>query len=175
MNPTTNILSDRENRILRLLSVGESYESIRSTLGMSLGNMHATAWVIRQKTGIKNTLDKDECRMYYRKCAQEAFANEGKPPVEQEQNPKLFLPTPRQQHIMHLWAVEGKTHKEISAECGISVTAVYNALCRGSWRAGIVVPSWRRAASIQAWFEQGQQPKKTPPIVKADPMDDPAF
>lgn len=157
-------LSSRELRILRLLANGENYDNIKKTVGITLGNIHATCWLIRKKTGIKQTRDMEECRNYLRQLR----GTKELPPssTSEDQDPKLSRPTPRQMEVLRLLAT-GKTTPEIAQLLAVCPQSVLNYASLGAKRAGLDCPPWKRTQAIKEWLAQ-REPELFGPM--ADPM-----
>lgn len=170
-------LSHREMTVLRLLSLGKSYETIRQMLvsarraagnrdpEVTIQNIHSTANIIRKKIGIKNTLDKDECRSALRQ-RHSSF-------VPDPHN----TPTRRQMAVLRLVA-KGVPYQEIARQlhidrCGPMVGSqnAQNYAYQGCQRIGIRVRPFQRTQAIKAWLADYDAKIE----AARDPMDDPMF
>lgn len=125
-------LSPRELQVLKMLAGGLTYQQIKTALHLSDSSVHVQCHRIRQKTGIKDTSDKRECKKYV-----------------ETYRPKDCVPTPRQMDVLRLLA-QGKTHKYIAASLGMSVSASMNYASQGMLRMGINERGQRRMAVVRA-------------------------
>jgi len=124
-------LSKTEKKVLHLLAWGKNYFETLFELNkerrenekspMTLGTLHMICWHIRQKTGIKSTKDKEECRKWER---EHQFSD-----VQKEKGP-----TEQQEKILHLLAI-GRTYPEICRILQISPQSAMNLASQARKRA----------------------------------------
>jgi DNA-binding NarL/FixJ family response regulator len=142
-------LTPKEIVILRLLASGKTYEEIRFALSLSQACLHTHCHHVRQKTGIVNTKNRDECYAFQR-----GFTNPDKVPL---------LATKAQKAVLALLA-QGKSYAEIANTLGIGIQTVQNHASTGAKRLGIHRAGPRRTELIR---EKLSTPK---PDAMADEM-----
>lgn len=133
-------LYPREEMILRFLARGWNYQRIREWLKTSLANVHAHAHHIRQKTGIVDTKNPQQCRDYLREKSK-------RPP------PKPWLkPTASMLEAMQ-GVAEGYSYEHLRKGCGLrSAQTVQNAVSQGCRRAGIIGQGANRTQAIREYL-----------------------
>lgn len=165
-------LSSREMSVLQMLANGLTYSRIQAKMNTALRemqekrkrnglpplkldhvtmeNLHATLWIIRQKTGIVHTQDKEECRAVLRRLMQGKLS----PPRETfaERDPKLSLPTPKQMTALRMQA-QGASWDAIGAALEVSADSAQNYARLGTKRVlGKGVPPWKRPQLMREWL-----------------------
>lgn len=164
-------LSKREMTVLRMLAQGKSYETIRIMLAtarkqeITIENIHSTANIIRRKTGIKNTLDANECRACLRQRHSSYLPD------------RHTVPTRKQMAVLRL-LVAGMPYQEIAKTLGMTrsglfsgTQSVQNYASQACKRLGIKVAPWQRTHVIREWL--AEHDAKT--AQGKDPMADPMF
>lgn len=129
----TSHLSEREVVVLRLLARGNTYQEIAGLLHITLANVHTTACHMRQKTGILDSRNPQECMDYIRGRHPGADARLA---YGDGDRTKPVYPTPRQLEVMRLVA-QGTSYAQIALRLGMGLQTVQNAACQGSRRAGL--------------------------------------
>lgn len=169
MKPKIPRLSHRDIEILSMLADGVSYSEIESYFGLLPSALHAACYYLRKKTGIQQTRDAAECKIFFKRYSQLAPQR-----VADALNPARPKPkdvTFCQLEVFRLIAL-GRSYEQIAGSMGITAQAVQNLASRGAQRAGIVHAGWNRNKLIKEWIERhdGKIPRQP-----ARPMDDPAF
>lgn len=171
------IFTTIERQMFQLLCYGRSYAEIGMHLSMTIANVHTRAAGIRLKTGLKDLLDAEACKLWQRNWkAQPDVAGPA-------------YPTKNQLYAMQFLA-EGSSLVHIATLMEICLQTVHNHLSQGCKRAGITeVHGPARVRAITEWVAKqhpvhryGKPPlSPVPPLI--DPisspeeitMDDPAF
>lgn len=159
-------LSHREIRMLARLADGENCKEICAFFGISPFNVYTTCSLIRKKTGIKHTRDKDECTAHMVRLSKDdpqrvADALDGRNCTTKD---LTFC----QMDALRM-LVDGRSYVSMAQSLGIRPQSVQNLLSRACQRAGIEHSGWDRTKRAREWWKKhhGQAP--------ADPMDDPMF
>lgn len=135
-------LSPQERTAFRMLCKDFSYTHIAGLMGIRVDNLHTICHHIRQKTGIRDTRDPEQCRAYARLPEPLSF----RPPL------KI---TAHQLEVLKLIA-QGLTYREIAGQLSIALQSVQNHAVRGCKRLGITGQGHGRTAAIVNYFATGQ-------------------
>lgn len=147
-------LTPTEAKTLLLLSYGHTSEHVQERTGLHASSFHVHCHNIRQKTGIKDIFNQDECREFMRNLR----------PVDPRTKSKKN-PTPGQLEVMTQIYMNGLTVKQLAEQRGQTEQCIRNILCMGINRAGLKkFHGWERARAVRTFL--GGKP---------DPMDDPMF
>lgn len=136
-------LTEREYAILRLLSSGRTYAWLAEYGKMTPECVHTHCYHIRQKTGIRDTQNKAECRAVFN-------ALNGRSAI-----PSHIGPTPTQVAIMRYF-VTGMDIAQIARQQGMGNQTALNHLSIGCRRAkigGTGRYEYRRP-EIKAWLDE---------------------
>lgn len=136
-------LTPTESKVLYMLSRGTLYLQIVERLEITQENLHTVCFHIRQKTGIVNTKDPQECKAFITGHKEELW----------DQIPHKPFPTLGQVEIMRLLA-KGKSYPEIALSLQIGIQSAQNMASQGCKRAGIVGRGYMRLRAIQKWVEE---------------------
>lgn len=161
MKPENNIsterskLSARERDTLNKLAWGWSYLRIAEHLKIEAPNLHVICHHIRQKTGITNTKNAEECRNWQR----------GHQPI----TPPWYQPgpTPMQMEVMRLRSL-GLSYVEIGSQLSMVPQTAQNHCSQGCKRAKIGLAKHNRIYALQAYFK-AQDAKNAPPAPAPSP------
>jgi DNA-binding CsgD family transcriptional regulator len=160
-------LTNREIRLLSCLADGSTYQEIASFLGMSIPNVHTTCHGIRQKTGIRQTRDREECARYLATLPPEMVKHALCAPKREAPSSLTFC----QLDAFRLLA-SGQSYDQIAQTLGIQPQSVQNLITRACKRAGITHQGWNRTERIRHWLERNDGQRAS---VAVSPMDDPMF
>lgn len=147
-------MSPTEKTILERLSRGVSYAEIARRMGITINTLHSHCYQIRKKTGIRDTKDAVECRIYLHGHETESTIAELKRIA--------YGPTQGQLRCM-LMLAQGDDVHTIAQRLGVAISTVRNHLASGLNAAQI-----KRHQLSQYLTEKGL-------LKKPSPMDDPAF
>ena len=151
--PLPDILQKREKEILLWLARDWTYQQIATHAGIRLPTLHVHMHHIRQKTGIKNTRNPDECKAYVR-VAQHTPATPYQRPLSWTQKEVLSM------------IAEGLSYAEIGKTLNMGSQTAQNHASEACQRLHINGRgSHARTAAIKAWV--AQQNGTTSPM--ADP------
>lgn len=158
-----SFLSPTEINILRWLSRNWSYAQIiahyhQREKPMTPSTLHVHCHHIRQKTGIGDTKNPQECRDYLRHASARPLSH---------QTTYKPSPTRAQMEVLRLLAT-GKSYGEIGLVLKINHQTAQNHASHGCRRAGITNQGHGRTQAIRDYLARQAQP--TP-----SPMDDPLF
>ncbi len=139
-----------ESRILPLLAEGLRYKEICKRIQLyPVSRIHSHLHRIRLKTGILDTLNKDECRAFMAQYKPES----GYPTSQQVIALRLFL--------------EARGYQYVADQMGITKQAAMNYVCQGTKRLGIRGKGINRKDQIRALLDSYES--------AANPMIDPVF
>lgn len=137
------MFTETESKIFDLLADGKTYREIAEKLLKTMANINAVCWRIRQKTGIKDTADPEQCRSWRR--------NNKYSEAQKERGP-----TPTQREVMWMLA-QGMTLQQVADLRNVQKGCIEAQASMGRFRAGIRDTT---RASLVAWFEKDNAEKK---------------
>ncbi len=153
-------LQTREKRILAFLARGWSYPQIAKRLEIRDDCLHVHCHHIRQKTGIKNTRDAEECHHYVRNVPDHYI-----PPVRR---PLSWT----QKEVLELIAL-GDDYARIARTLGIGKQTAQNHASAACKRAGIDAKGhYARTKAIKEYVAQVNAEKNA---TTGEPVNDPMF
>lgn len=150
-------LSRTENKILRMLSNGLSYEDAGERIGFRPELVHAYTYRIRKKTGIVNTRDPQECKAWFSGVSYCVKTN-------------YRCPSRSQLSVMALLA-EGKSYREIAEKLEIKQQTAQNHAHRGCAAAGLTGKGHFRTAAIRDYLAGLKNYPHAPVAPQPDPLD----
>jgi len=164
-------LTNRELRILSHLAQGRTYRETREALGMTEQNMTSSCHYIREKAGITETRDAQECARYLAKVPPETLSRALNERQDGWKHIRGETPTDNQIEVLRLIA-RGQNYRQIAAFLGTTPQSVQNLACRACKRVGIQHAGWNRTRYIREWVKENFPHDAD---SNHDPMDDPAF
>ncbi len=139
-----------ESQIMPLLAEGIRYKEICKRIQLyPVSRLHSHLHRIRLKTGIRDTLDKEDCARFM-----EGY------------KPEVGLPSPQQIAAIRLF-LESRGYQYVADQMGITKQSAMNYVCEGIKRLGVRGRGFHRKEQVRALLDSYE--------VRDDLMSDPVF